>query len=350
VLEGASPAPSATRAGALDWAGYLSNELGEDARALLEDAVACAREADAAGALALALSHLPVVLADSDERIAVLEDALSIAEQAGDPVVLGTALNNLGVWSAERGDTRRARELFEESYRVRAEIGDLARMALSLGNLADAAFGAGDLIRSRDYATQALELAREVGVRREASGALDQLGWIALADGRFAEARELFKEALALELEIASLPQARFTLYGLAAVAAASGDARVTARLAAAAAEPNVHGGTFLGSAAEAVFERHIAAARAQTDPAEWDEAWVAGGALTIEQAAAEVLGHDLACLIPRQFDRHTLVLLVRRHLRAHPPLREEVGAEGSASLAEQARCDVLFTSAPKTA
>jgi hypothetical protein len=90
-------------------------------------------------------------------------------------------------------------------------------------------------------------------------------------------------------LEIASLPQARFTLHGLAAVAAASGDGHLAARLAA-AAKPNVHGGTFLGTAAEAAFERHIAAARAQTDPAEWDEAWAAGAALTIEQVAAEVL------------------------------------------------------------
>jgi predicted ATPase/class 3 adenylate cyclase len=273
VLENASPAASATRAGALDWAGYLSNELGEDPRERLEQAVACAREADAAAALALALSHLPVALADDDERVAVLEDALSIAEQAGDPFVLGTALNNLGVWSAQRGDMGRARELFEESYRVRAEMGDLARMALSLGNLSDAAYEAADLARARDYATQALALARTVGVRREVGGAIDQLGWIALAEGRVGEARERFHKALALELEIASLPQARFTLQGLAAVAAASGDRHLAARLA-----------------AEAAFERHIAAARAQTDPHEWDEAWAAGAALTIEQVAAEVL------------------------------------------------------------
>ena len=103
--------------------------------ALLEQAVACAREADAAAALALALSHLPIALADRRREDRRLEDALAIAEQAGDPFVLGIALNNLGVWSAERGNTGRARELFEESYRVRAEMGDVARMALSLSNL-----------------------------------------------------------------------------------------------------------------------------------------------------------------------------------------------------------------------
>jgi predicted ATPase len=289
VLEGASPTPSATRAGALDWAGYLSIELGDDARELLEQAVACAREANAAAAVASALNHLQIALAHVDERVAVLEEALSIAEQASDPYVLGTVLNNLGVINAQRGDTEHARELYEESYRIRGEMGDLARMAMSLANISDAAFSAADLTRARDYATEALALAREVGDRREASVAIDQLGWLALAESRISEARELFNQALALELEIAHPSQARITLNGLAAVAAASGDPHLAARLAA-ATRPDVHGTNYLGPGAEALFERHIAAARAQTDPAEWDEAWAAGAALTIEQTAAEVL------------------------------------------------------------
>ena len=48
--------------------GVSLEQLGENARGLLEDAVACAREADAAAALALALSHLPIALADGDEE------------------------------------------------------------------------------------------------------------------------------------------------------------------------------------------------------------------------------------------------------------------------------------------
>jgi hypothetical protein len=40
-----------------------------------------------------------------------------------------------------------------------------------------------------------------------------------------------------------------------------------------------------------AMSDRYLAAARADTDPAQWEEAWAAGAALTIEQAAAEVLG-----------------------------------------------------------
>jgi predicted ATPase len=78
ALERAPSSPSAVRAAALDWAGYLSNELGEDGGASAEQAVACARAADAPAALALALCHLPHVAwpGQVDRAIPVLEEAL----------------------------------------------------------------------------------------------------------------------------------------------------------------------------------------------------------------------------------------------------------------------------------
>ena len=113
--------------------------------------------------------------------------------------------------------------------------------------------------------------------------ALDHLGWIALAEGRFAEARELFKEALALTLEIGGLSAP----HPARTSRCRRGEHARPRRGSAAAAGSGVHGDTPWGRG-QALFERHLAAARAQTDPAEWD---AAGGALTIEQAAAEVLG-----------------------------------------------------------
>jgi predicted ATPase len=291
ALERALPTASARRAGALDWAGYLREELGEDGQAFIEQAVSCAREADAAAALALAMSHVSLGSDRLDESIGVLEEALLIAQQAGDPFVLGTVLNNLGVATANRGDIERARTLFEESYRVRAELGDLARMALSQNNVASALLAADDTSRARNQATEALALAREVGDRRHIQAALDTLGWVALAEGATSDARPRFTEALTLAREIANRSAARGSLYGLAAVAAAAGDGRLAARLAA-AAERDVRGfATSIDPSTRAVIEQHLAEARAETDPAEWKEACAAGAALTIEQAAAEVLG-----------------------------------------------------------
>ena len=293
ALDGAPPTASATRAAALDWAAYLSNELGEDSRERFEQAVACAREAGADAELALALCHLPIALPDADERIAALEEALTIAERAGDPLVLGTVLNNLGVEIAERGDVERARGLFEESYRVRAEMGDLSRMALSLNNIASALFEAGDTSRARDLATEALALAREVGDRRHVHATLDTLAWAAFAEGGAGEARELFTEALKQALAIANPSALQASLFGLATVAAAAGDGRLAARLTAAAQAYARGLHSMLYSSTMAVVERHLADARARTDPAEWEAAWAAGTALTIEQAATEGLGVD---------------------------------------------------------
>jgi len=293
ALERSSLAASAKRAAALDWTGYLSYELGEDGGALLEQAVSCAREADAGAELALALSHLPFSLGDDrlDEARAALEEARVVAEQAGDPFALGTVLNNVGVAASQLGDMDRARTLFEESYRIRAEMGDLSRMALSLANAGWASFELGDVARAREDTTRALAFAREVGDRRHISTALDDLGWIALAEVRIDAARDLFTEALALARQIASRAGTRTILYGLAATAGASGDGHLAARLGA-AAEHEVTGGSHLiDPSMRAMSDRYLAAARADTDPAEWEEAWAAGAALTIEQAAAEVLG-----------------------------------------------------------
>jgi predicted ATPase/class 3 adenylate cyclase len=290
ALERAMPTPSATRAGALDWAGYLSDELGEDGRAPSEQAVACARDAHADAACALALSHLDHVLGPDrlDEGLAFLEEAQVLAEQAGDPFVLATVLNNLGVWTS-RSDIERALPLFEASYRIRAEMGDVSRMALSMSNLASASFETGHVKEAHEFATQALALARDVGDRRHMHAALDNLAWIAFADARFDEARALFTEALQYAHEIAKAGSTRESLCGLATVAGRIGEGRLAARLAA-AAEPDVYGAVSPDPATRKMIEETLAAARAKTDPAAWDEAWAAGAALTIEQAAAEVL------------------------------------------------------------
>jgi predicted ATPase len=292
ALECASAAPSAVRAAALDWAGYLSDELGEDGGALVEQAVACARAADAPAALALALSHLPHVafeLGQVEEAILVIEEALAIAEQAGDPFTLGVVLNNLAAWYSVRGDPERTGNLLERSYQVRAEMGDLSGMALSLSNLAWGSLYAGDASRARDLGDQALALAREVGDRRHTAVGLSAVGWIALADGRLDDSREALEESLAVALESAFRSLAHSALFGLAAAAGGRGDWRLAARLAA-AAESDMQAELVLSPWTAELLHQHLAAARAQTDPAEWEAAWAAGAALTIEQAAAEVL------------------------------------------------------------
>ena len=291
ALERASPSPSAVRAGALDWAGYFSNQIGEDGRPAVEQAIACARAADAPAALALALSHLPHVTGEPDhldEAIRVSEEALAIAEEAGDPFTLGVALNNLAPWYYQRGDDQRGHSLHEQSYRVRARMGDVSRMALSLHNLALSLYSTGDASGARDLANQALALARETGDRRHTAAALGMLGRIALAEDQLDEARELLRESLTIALEIAHRAELYEGLFGLAAVAGAGGDWRLAARLEA-SVESQIRGEAILNPSEKALLDQNRAAAQAR-HPTEWEAAWAAGATLTIEQAATEVL------------------------------------------------------------
>ena len=292
ALERTSTSPSAVRAAALDWAGYLSNELGEDGGALAEQAVACARAAEAPATLALALCHLPHVAFEQgqvDEAILLIEEALAIAEQAGDPFTLGTVLNNLGASYYERGDRKRTLTLHEESYRVRAEMGDLSRMALSLSNLARELYE-DDASRAHDLGTKGLVLAREVGDRRHIGTSLSTLGWMALAEDHLNEARDLLEESLAVALDIAFHFLMYEGLVGLAAVAGADGDWRLAARLEAAVESYIRVDASGLGPWEKGLLDKNRAVAQAQTDPAEWEATWAAGATLTIEQAVAEVL------------------------------------------------------------
>ena len=289
ALERTPPVPSAVRAGVLDWTGYLSDELGEDGSEFVERAIVCAREADAPAALALALCHLPKVAFDetrADEAIRIMEEALPIAERAGDPFTLATVLNNLGTWSNDPPE--RARPLYEESLRIRSEMGDLSRMALSLNNVAWC-LSLVDADRARDLTTRGLALAREVGDRRHISLTLDQLGWLALAEGSLTEARNLFEEALTVAREIAYRTLMHAALRGLAAVAAAGGDARLAARVEA-AVDSETRSNRSFDRWQEGLLDQHRAAARAQIGPEEWDAAWAGGAVLTIDEAAVEIL------------------------------------------------------------
>ena len=73
-------------------------------------------------------------------------------------------------------------------------------------------------------------------------------------------------------------------------MAGATGEGRLAARLAA-AAEPEVPGGNiFIDRWLWTAIQQHLAAAREETDPAEWEEAWAGGAALTLEEAAAEAV------------------------------------------------------------
>ncbi|MDX6570939.1 MAG: hypothetical protein QOC86_95, partial [Gaiellales bacterium] len=288
ALTVADPAPSRTRAKALDGAGYLAGEQDdlETERALLEESLACARQIGSDEDVAIAGSHLMGCLVHDDPERAWLlgQEAVALARAAGSRWVLAMALNNLGAL-AELLGKRESRELIEESYRLRRAAGDASRIALSLVNLADLALLEGDPVRARPLLAEALELARQIGDKRHVVHALLALGWVELAERQFGEAAAQLRQCVVLARELGQIANLLEALVGLAGVAAAVGDAQRAARLTATTA---AHRGLVVNDPDEAhhgVQRPYLEAARAGAGEAVWAAASAEGAAMSLDDA-----------------------------------------------------------------
>lgn len=111
---------------------------------------------------------------------------------------IAESLGNLAGIEHWVGNTRRARELTEESLRIYEELGNRSRVGHLHASLAVLAFRAGDFDRARDLTSAALQAARETGEPAAVASRLNNLGTFARYQGDFAEAHRLHDEAFEL--------------------------------------------------------------------------------------------------------------------------------------------------------
>jgi len=293
ALEAGSDEPSETRAKLLDGAGYLAFEQSDDvAVGLLEASLSCAKHVGATSTAAFAAAHLGGVLAwaggsrsDTQAVLAVFDEAVRLARQAGDDYVLAVALNNLGATHDWLGDTERAAALCEESLELRRRLGDMSGIALSLYNLADIALRRGDGSRAAALFSEAAEIASGNGDKRHLCFAHGGLALVAHRERRWEDAETHARASLRLAKEIGDKRAMAEAVFCLAGIAAATGDPARAARLAAAA---ELH---YLRVAPEGMFldgevRASIETAKPASDARIWQEAWAAGSAMSLDEAA----------------------------------------------------------------
>jgi tetratricopeptide (TPR) repeat protein len=199
--------------------------------------------------------HLLAIVAtrrgDRDQALAWLEESLEIGRRGGEPWLLSIALNNLGDLLMGEGDYERAVKLFEESLAVGEARGDLDRRARAFNNLGLAAHGLGDLARACDFYRHGLEAATEIG----------------LAEGQL------------------------WALFGIAALEAEAGDARVGARLLGRMKELASRLGVANEHEDVALERQTLARLEAALGPERLASELAAGAALSLEDAIDLALG-----------------------------------------------------------
>jgi non-specific serine/threonine protein kinase len=255
-----APAGSAARMKALHGAAWLAHMLHDStgARVLLEESLAIARELSDLWTEAWVLHVLGrVAYFDGDHAStrALGEQSLAIAERLADPWLIGWGVHLLGLAAHIAGDHAIADEFYERSMAIRQAVG-----------------------------------------AREQIGILVQLmGMSSQRQGDFVKARNLYLEFLAMGREFGSIFHVNMALGLLGSLAAAQGQPERAARLIGAAAGFNETSRTRPIPLAEALCAEGIELARQALGEEAFATAWVAGRAMSSEEAIAEALAVEIA-------------------------------------------------------
>jgi predicted ATPase/DNA-binding SARP family transcriptional activator len=351
ALPGAE-APTAIRAKALRWTGFLAHDAHdlESARGCFQESLAICREQGALPEAAEALIGLGAVAESQDNYDAArprYEESLAISRHLGSKRGMAHALyhlcevareqgdletaaalarqsqglhqeigngrgavearNRLAIILHHQGDHAAARALLEESLAAARQLGDKRDIAWALICLGDVSRCLGEYESAAGVYQESLDLWREIGDEWPIAGMLNAVGITAVRRGDPARAMALIRESIAryesLGREEASSGPVhglaiRFTaicLVGVAAVAAAVGQPERAGRLMGAAGAALAAVGARLWPAERADFERTLQAVRDQLGEAAFAAARAAGAALPLDQAVTEALALPLA-------------------------------------------------------
>jgi predicted ATPase/DNA-binding CsgD family transcriptional regulator len=227
-------------AAALKWLWFMRGHLAVG-RSLLAAALALpgaqgrAAALDAAGWLAMAAG-------DDEEAEALARDA------EADPAVRPWALNTRGFALARAGRPG-AEACFAEALELFRQRGDRYGMSFALSMTGFAS------LANPAPVEESLTLSRALGDAQGAARALFLLGWIELERGEVQSARARFGEAVELSALLRHPYLVAYTFESAAAIAAAVGQTRRCARLAAAAAAVRERSQT---TAAVPIRERYV--------------------------------------------------------------------------------------------
>jgi predicted ATPase/DNA-binding CsgD family transcriptional regulator len=332
------PSPTVARARALGRAAYLASWTGQLRRAQelagqgLQLALALGDASCAATAL-LASGDAVLLAGDVVGARLYYEAGHEWTRKSDDPALVALLLHGLGRLARREGDYARARDLFGQSLVVRRGMGDVVGTAIALYQLGRTAADEGDAARGRPMLEQAVALLRrgtgqkwgiehclncladierrmgryatasamaeEALLRGQQDGDMGSVAWslsylgrIAFDQGDLATARQRHRESLELAAEIGDLSNIVAGLEQLAVVAGGEGDVwRAAVLFGAAAAGARRHRST-RRPVEHSEHLRDVGRVRAASGAGQFEAAWAAGQAMTLEQAVAEALPH----------------------------------------------------------
>ncbi len=157
------------------WAHVQRGEF-DDARPVLEEAVAVAERLDDDAALGRALHNLATLEMSQhgadESAIDTIRRAVELRERAGDRSGVASSLNNLGGMYLRAGQLAAAREAFEQCLAINEAVGDAHGVLTVRNNLGKVHEARDDPDQALQYYRRVREDARDLGARQTLANAL----------------------------------------------------------------------------------------------------------------------------------------------------------------------------------
>ena len=233
---------------------------------------------------------LAAMQGDYGRALGTYREALSLARSAGNRQQIARLLYNLGWLYQIQGEAGAARGLLEESLALSRGQGDVRAQAAALQQLGSIARKQGEYRQACALLEACIGLTREMGDRQRLADGLSELGQVAVEERDEERARGHFVESISLHRELGDRRNVATLLAQLASLAGKRGQASRAARLLGAATALRAQIGAPLNAGQIAEFDGLVATVRAACGEAEFTAAWIAGEALSMEQAVAEAL------------------------------------------------------------
>lgn len=216
---------------------------------------------------------------------AFFEQSVALDRELDNRPRLADTLGRLGFVFGVQQEYAAAEPFYQESLALYQALGDQSGVARILSELGYIAFRQGDLARARPLLEQSLALFQEPDDRYLASRAQLILGHVARLEGNDAQARFLYTQAITTLKELGNLWGIFYLLEALSHLALAEGEMERAVRLWGAVERLGESIGTVLAPAEQAEHEQGAATARAALGESAFAAAWVAGRAMTLDEA-----------------------------------------------------------------
>jgi predicted ATPase/DNA-binding CsgD family transcriptional regulator len=265
ALQRADRAPSATRAGALASAGWLSIFCGD-------------------------ISAASTPLAEAVEMARLVEDRWVEAASA-----MGLAIVNL-----ECGDVSEAAVWSDHQLRVYRELAPTAPsgghwLSIALGSRGQVAIVERDMTLASAVLEEGLALQLSLGFFWGTAETFRTLGDLFRDQGRFTEAQDCYRESVRVSARYRDLRLLTHAMSGLAVTLAMQGDFPRAARLFGAATTFREHVGSAVSAWDHAAYDRGVTLAKSELSIEDFASLWSAGAALSTEAAIDEALAETPA-------------------------------------------------------